>query len=163
MYMLADVGRRMKGPQKEEISTVVVERIRRRLRQNGFRCHITLQASRLTAAHSALPFTLRTPVGHFPVCALDGKAFPDLLVEIKLSVQMVPSEGELHSHMHVTPLRSSRALALRFLANKFGLDMSKFTVSHKGLLIKDKHTPRNQIVVLVWSKKGLLLYNECTP
>ena len=31
--------------------------------------------------------------------------------------------------MHVTPLRSSRALALRFLANKFGLDMSNFTVS----------------------------------
>jgi len=30
--------------------------------------------------------------------------------------------------MHVTPLRSSRALALRFLANKFGLDMTNFTV-----------------------------------
>ena len=42
---------------------------------------------------------------------------------------MVPAEGELHSHMHITPLRSSRALALRFLANKFGLDMTNFTVS----------------------------------
>ena len=41
----ADMGKRLKGPQKEDISTVVVERIRRRLRQNGFRCHITLQAS----------------------------------------------------------------------------------------------------------------------
>jgi hypothetical protein len=62
----------------------VVDRIRRRLRQNGFRCHITLQ--------------------------------------------MVPAEGELHSHMHITPLRSSRALALRFIANKFGLDMTNITV-----------------------------------
>lgn len=44
-------------------------------------------------------------------------------------MQMVPADGELHSHMHVTPLRSSRALALRFLANKFGLDMSKLTAS----------------------------------
>ena len=44
-------------------------------------------------------------------------------------LQMVPAEGELHSHMHITPLRSSRALALRFLANKFGLDMTNFTVS----------------------------------
>ena len=42
---------------------------------------------------------------------------------------MVPAEGELHSHMHITPLRSSRALALRFLATKFGLDMTNFTVS----------------------------------
>ena len=41
----ADMGRKMKGPQREELSTVVVDRIRRRLRQNGFRCHITLQVS----------------------------------------------------------------------------------------------------------------------
>lgn len=41
--MLADMGKKLKGPQKEELSTMVVERIRRRLRQNGFRCHITLQ------------------------------------------------------------------------------------------------------------------------
>lgn len=41
---------------------------------------------------------------------------------------MVPSEGELHSHLHITPMRGTRALALRFLANKFGLDMSDFTV-----------------------------------
>lgn len=39
----ADMGRRMRGPQKEELSTMVMERIKRRLRQNGFRCHITLQ------------------------------------------------------------------------------------------------------------------------
>ncbi len=39
------MGKSLKGPQKEELSTMVVERIRRRLRQNGFRCHITLQAS----------------------------------------------------------------------------------------------------------------------
>lgn len=44
-------------------------------------------------------------------------------------VQMVPQEGELHSHMHLTPMRGTRALALRFLANKFGLDMTHFTVS----------------------------------
>lgn len=47
---------------------------------------------------------------------------------------MVPTEdGELHSHLHITPGRSSRALALRFLANKFGLSMEQFTVSSRPL------------------------------
>lgn len=45
-----------------------------------------------------------------------------------LCAQMVPSEGDLHSHMHITPMRGTRALALRYIANKFGLDMTNFTV-----------------------------------
>lgn len=45
------MGRRMKGPQKEDLSTVVVDRIRRRLRQNGFRCHITLQVPSFPFCH----------------------------------------------------------------------------------------------------------------
>ena len=43
-------------------------------------------------------------------------------------LQMVPDGDELHSHMHITPLRASRALALRFIATKFGLDMHNVTV-----------------------------------
>ena len=44
----ADMGKRLKDSQKQGLSTVVVDRIRRRLRQNGFRCHITLQVSSLS-------------------------------------------------------------------------------------------------------------------
>lgn len=31
-------------------------------------------------------------------------------------------------NVHITPMRASRALALRFLATKFGLGMNAFTV-----------------------------------
>ncbi|KAL3157983.1 hypothetical protein ABBQ32_012382 [Trebouxia sp. C0010 RCD-2024] len=72
------------GGRKLAISTAVVDRLRRRLRSNGFRAHLTLQ--------------------------------------------MVPEEGDLISNVHITPLRASRALALRFLANKFNLDMERVTV-----------------------------------
>lgn len=44
-------------------------------------------------------------------------------------LQMVPEDEELHSHMHITPLRASRALGIRFVATKFGLDMNHVTVS----------------------------------
>ena len=73
------------GGRKLAISTAVVDRLRRRLRSNGFRAHLTLQ--------------------------------------------MVPEEGDLISNVHITPLRASRALALRFLANKFNLDMERITVT----------------------------------
>lgn len=43
-------------------------------------------------------------------------------------LQMVPEEDELHSHMHITPLRASRALGVRFVAAKFGLSMQNVTV-----------------------------------
>lgn len=68
------------------MSTSVVDRLRRRLRSNGYRAHLTLQ--------------------------------------------MVPTEGEEHllSRVHLTPVRASRSLALRFLANKFGLPMQNVTV-----------------------------------
>ena len=34
----------------------------------------------------------------------------------------------LASCVHVTPLRASRALALRFLSHKFGVNLDRFTV-----------------------------------
>ena len=42
---------------------------------------------------------------------------------------MVPEDDDLISNVHITPLRASRALALRYLANKFNLDMERVTVS----------------------------------
>jgi hypothetical protein len=69
------------------VSTAVLDRLRRRLRSNGYRTHLTLS--------------------------------------------MVPEDAsadELTSVIHVTPMRASRALSLRFLAVKFGVDMSKFMV-----------------------------------
>lgn len=61
MVLIADMGKTLNGPQKEELSTMVVERIRRRLRQNGFRCHITLQAKLvfLPASHASSTFVSR--------------------------------------------------------------------------------------------------------
>jgi hypothetical protein len=38
------------------------------------------------------------------------------------NAQIVPRDGELISNVHITPLRASRALAMRFLASKFGLE-----------------------------------------
>ena len=62
-----------------------MDRLRRRLRSNGFRAHLTLQ--------------------------------------------MVPEDSDMVSNVHITPLRASRALSLRYLANKFNLDMERITVS----------------------------------
>ena len=42
---------------------------------------------------------------------------------------MVPSKDELLSNVHITPVRTSRALSLRYLANRFGLDMDGVSVS----------------------------------
>ena len=78
------------GSRKLAVSTAVVDRLRRRLRSNGFRAHLTLQ--------------------------------------------MVPEEDDLISNVHITPLRASRALALRYLANKFNLDMERVTVGYLTML-----------------------------
>eukprot|EP00884_Botryococcus_braunii_P004374 jgi/Botrbrau1/13938/Bobra.0193s0005.1 len=64
--------------QKEAVSLRLLDRLRRRLRQNGYRTHLTLR--------------------------------------------VVPRDGELISNVHITPLRGSRALSLRWIANKFGLE-----------------------------------------
>ncbi len=61
-----------------------MDRLRRRLRSNGFRARLTLQ--------------------------------------------MVSEEGDMLSNVHITPLRASRALSLRYLANKFNLNMERITV-----------------------------------
>ena len=45
---------------------------------------------------------------------------------------MVPSKDELLSNVHITPVRASRALSLRYLANRFGLDMDGVAVSLQG-------------------------------
>ena len=44
---------------------------------------------------------------------------------------MVPSKEELLSNVHITPVRASRALSLRYLANRFGLDMDGVAVSFR--------------------------------
>ena len=84
VYMMTGQGT---GSRQLAVSTAVVDRLRRRLRSNGFRAHLTLQ--------------------------------------------MVPEDDDLISNVHITPLRASRALALRYIANKFNLDMERVTV---GLL-----------------------------
>ncbi len=79
-------GNGRQGSKGGAVSTSIVDRLRRRLRSNGYRAHLTLQ--------------------------------------------MVPTKGEEHllSRVHLTPVRASRSLALRFLANKFGLPMQNVTV-----------------------------------
>lgn len=86
-YMVTGQG---SGSRKLAVSTAVVDRLRRRLRSNGFRAHLTLQ--------------------------------------------MVPEDDDLISNVHITPLRASRALALRFIANKFNLDMERVTVGSLTML-----------------------------
>ena len=51
---------------------------------------------------------------------------------ILLLLQMVPSKDELLSNVHITPVRASRALSLRYLASRFGLDMDGVAVSFAG-------------------------------
>ncbi len=45
-----------------------------------------------------------------------------------LSNAQVPREREWLSVLHLTPLRASRSLAMRYLAHRFGLDMAHVTV-----------------------------------
>lgn len=87
VYMVTGQGT---GSRKLAVSTAVVDRLRRRLRSNGFRAHLTLQ--------------------------------------------MVPEGDDLISNVHITPLRASRALALRYIANKFNLDMERVTVGWPTML-----------------------------
>ena len=61
--------------------------------------------------------------------------------------QMVAREGQVMANVHITPMRASRALALRYLATKFGVDMEALAVrqpSHPGLQWKgnNKRSPQ---------------------
>ena len=78
-----------------ELPLAVVDRLRRRMRANGYRAHMTLQA--VPEEGDGDGTTPSTPTRFAP-------------------------------RLHITPLRASRALALRFLAAKFGLAMDAFTV-----------------------------------
>ncbi len=42
--------------------------------------------------------------------------------------QMVVEDGQVMANVHITPMRASRALALRYLATKFGIDMENVAV-----------------------------------
>ena len=70
----------------------VVDRVRRRLRANGYRCHMTLQA---------------VPARGAPSDADDAP---------------------LAARLHITPLRASRALALRYLATRWSVAMDDVTL-----------------------------------
>lgn len=43
-------------------------------------------------------------------------------------LQMVVEDGQVMANVHITPMRASRALALRYLATKFGIDMENVAV-----------------------------------
>lgn len=77
-----DMGPRATG--KEAVATVVVDKMRRRMRQNGYHAHITLQ--------------------------------------------MAVEDGQVQANVHITPMRASRALALRYLATKFSTDTENIAV-----------------------------------
>ena len=52
----------------------------------------------------------------------------------------VEEGGNVAAVMHITPIRASRALALRFLAAKFGLDMSALLVMSRAILLTKLYT-----------------------
>ncbi|KAK9919093.1 hypothetical protein WJX75_009336 [Coccomyxa subellipsoidea] len=79
---ILDMGPRATG--KDAVATVVVDKMRRRMRQNGYHAHITLQ--------------------------------------------MVVEDEQVVATVHITPMRASRALALRYLATKFGADMENIVL-----------------------------------
>lgn len=41
---------------------------------------------------------------------------------------MAVEEGQVQANVHITPMRASRALALRYLATKFGADTENIAV-----------------------------------
>lgn len=43
-------------------------------------------------------------------------------------LQMVVEDEQVVATVHITPMRASRALALRYLATKFGADMENIVV-----------------------------------
>ncbi len=55
-------------------------------------------------------------------------------------MQMAVEDGQVQANVHITPMRASRALALRYLATKFSTDTENIAVSllprsHAFLLI----------------------------
>jgi len=93
-----------------ELPLAVVDRLRRRMRANGYRAHMTLQAVP-DDEHGHGHGGVAGGAGGGAGTAATGAA----------ATRFAP-------RLHITPLRASRALALRFLASKFGLAMDAFTV-----------------------------------
>ena len=44
-------------------------------------------------------------------------------------VQMAVEDGQVQANVHITPMRASRALALRYIATKFSTDTENIAVS----------------------------------
>ena len=44
-------------------------------------------------------------------------------------MQMEVEDGQVQANVHITPMRASRALALRYLATKFSTDTENIAVS----------------------------------
>lgn len=48
---------------------------------------------------------------------------------------MVVDNGQVMANVHITPMRASRALALRYLATKFGIDMENVAVGPPEIIV----------------------------
>ena len=99
----------------EEVALSIVDRLRRRMRANGYRAHMTLEAVPVPESISAEG----DGDGDADGSAGGGGNAPSALAKKPSTVS---------ARLHITPLRASRALALRFLACRFGLTMDDFTV-----------------------------------
>lgn len=102
----------------EEVALSVVDRLRRRMRANGYRAHMTLEA---------------VPIPTEKKKSADRGEEEDAVaggnnVSSSSSSLTKKKPSAVSARLHITPLRASRALALRFLACRFGLTMDDFTV-----------------------------------
>jgi len=100
----------------EEVALSVVDRLRRRMRANGYRAHMTLEAVPVPRASLKLDEKEEEEKEKAAAAATTSSS----------SFSKRPST--VSARLHITPLRASRALALRFLACRFGLTMDDFTV-----------------------------------
>ncbi len=55
---------------------------------------------------------------------------------------MVAREAQVTANVHITPMRASRALALRYLATKFGVDMEALAVRATCLHFRQAQTSK---------------------
>ena len=97
----------------EEVALSVVDRLRRRMRANGYRAHMTLEA---------------VPISRSKVEEDEDALARDAAAASGASSSFTKKTSTVSARLHITPLRASRALALRFLACRFGLTMDDFTV-----------------------------------
>ena len=63
---------------------------------------------------------------HAPYLCTVGQA---CIIEFFGCMQMAVEDGQVQANVHITPMRASRALALRYLATKFSTDTENIAVS----------------------------------